>query len=1048
VFNFISWIVDHRRTVVLLVGLITVGLLLPLRHMEVIVDTDQLLPQSHPYVIATKKVEQIFGNRYTVVVGMTARSGTVIEPKLLEKLKGLTEALNRIPGAVRPNQRSLASSKTKNIVGTEEGMSARAMLAKLPQSEAELAALRTAIDNNPVYDGVLISKDRKTAAVVTEVKSNPLGFGAIERDVRAAIAPFADESVELMVTGQPIFLSALEHFSDRMGFLLPIALLVIGLLHFEAFRTIQGLVLPLVTALLAVVWSLGIMTWFGMQLDPFSNVTPILIIAVAAGHAVQILKRYYEAYHAIEPHSEDKRAANRAAVVTAVSAIGPVMVAACVIAAASFLSLLVFGIQSIRTFASFSALGILSALAIELTFIPAVRAMLPPPSPKLVELEHKRTVWDRIIDRLATVALSPRRGWMIVGGLLLAVVAAGGTTLVVQDNSLRSFFTASQTIRQEDAVMNARLAGSNTLYVLIEGQQDDAIKDPAILNAMLTTQRQLEKDPLVGGTISLADFIVRMNRAMHGDDPATATIPADANLVAQYLLLYSMSGDEGDFNNYVDPSYRNAVIQAFVKTDSSAHVKQLEAQLLPVIRQAFPPDVTVRIAGSITTPTAMSEMIVQGKIMNLLQMAGAILLIASVMFRSLFAGLLLIIPLAMTALVNFGLMGFFGIPLQIATSTVAALAVGIGADYAIYFTYRLREELRRDGDIEAATRRAYATAGKAVLYVATAVAGGYGVLIFSIGFNIHLWLGIMVGVAMLVSALTALTLYPVLLLMLKPGFVFGQARLEPAAATLGLLALLTLWPTDQAHAQQDADALDATTVMQRSYEVTLYKSTRQAATFVLAGSDGKNFERKATGYSKLADDGIHSSRLTRFLSPANISGTAVLSVENSDREDDVWVYLPALHKVRRLAAGEKRDSFVGTDFSHGDVIGHKVADWNHTLIKNETVDGAQTAVIDSVPRDDTVKSSTGYGRRVSWVRLDNWVLVRSEFYDETGALLKRFSARDLKLVDAAAQRWQPMELYMKNVQTEHESTIRYHEFEVGVAVPANAFSSRALDVQP
>ena len=81
-FNFISWIVDHRRTVVLLVGLITVGLLLPLRHLEVIVDTDQLLPQSHPYVIATKKVEQIFGNRYTVVVGMTARSGTVIEPKL------------------------------------------------------------------------------------------------------------------------------------------------------------------------------------------------------------------------------------------------------------------------------------------------------------------------------------------------------------------------------------------------------------------------------------------------------------------------------------------------------------------------------------------------------------------------------------------------------------------------------------------------------------------------------------------------------------------------------------------------------------------------------------------------------------------------------------------------------------------------------------------------------------------------------------------------------------------------------------------------------
>lgn len=1047
-FNFISWIVTHRRAVVALVCLITVALLLPLRHLEVIVDTDQLLPQSHPYVIASKEVERIFGNRYTVVVGMTARNGTVIEPKLLHKLKGLTEALGTVPGAVRPNLRSLASAKTKNIIGTEDGMSARAMLAKLPQSDAELAALNAAIDNNPVFDGILISKDRKTAAIVVEIKSNPAGFGAIEHDVRTAIAPFADDSVELRVTGQPIFLSALEHFSDRMGFLLPIALVVIGLLHFEAFRTVQGLILPLVTGLLAVVWSLGIMTWFGLQLDPFSNVTPILIIAVAAGHAVQILKRYYEAYHEIAPHTEDKRAANRTAVIQAISAIGPVMIAAGVIAAASFLSLLVFGIQSIRTFASFSALGILSALVIELTFIPAIRAMLPPPGPRAVALEHKRTIWDRMIDRLVNVVMSPRRGLVIVAGVMLAAIAAGGATLIVNDNSVRSFFIPDLSIRQDDAVLNGHLAGTNTLYIFIEGEQDDAIKNPAVLNAMLATQQQLLKDPQVGGTISLADFIVRMNKAMHGDDPAAATIPADANLIAQYLLLYSMSGDEGDFNSYVDSGYRNAVIQAFVKTDSSAHVKQLEAQLMPFISSTFPPGVKVRIAGSITTPTAMSEMIVHGKIMNLLQMAAVVFVIATVMFRSVIAGALLLVPLTMTALANFGLMGFFGIPLQIATATVAALAVGVGADYAIYFTYRLREELRHDNNLEAAIRQTYATAGKAVLYVATAVAGGYGVLIFSYGFKIHLWLGVMISTAMLVSAITALTLYPALLLALRPGFVFGQKKLEVAAATtVGILALLIM-PAEPAHAEQIAPLLDPIAVMQRSHDAALYKSTRIAATFLLVGSDGKTFERKAAGYSRLADDGINSSRLTRFLSPANISGTAILSVENSDREDDVWVYLPALRKVRRLAAGEKRDSFAGTDFSHGDVIGYKVADWTHQLLRTETLDGAQAAVIDSMPINDTIKSSTGYGRRLSWVRLDNWVLVQSEMYDEGGALLKRFTARNLKPVDPSAQRWQPMELVMKNVQSGHDSIIRYEEFEVGVNVPPNTFSSRALDAQP
>lgn len=1040
--RFITWVVTQRRTVVALVALATVLLLLPLRHLEVIIDTDHLLPQAHPYVIATKAVERLFGNRYTVVVGMSARDGTVLTPHRLEKLKGLSDALATVHGAQRANLRSLASPKIKNIVGSEDGISARAMLTKLPHTQGELGALADAIRNNPVYDGILVSHDRKTAAVISEFKMNAKGFGAIEHDVRAAIAPFADDTVDLMVTGQPIFLSALERFSDRMAFLLPIALLVIGLLHFEAFRTVQGLVLPLVTGLVAIVWSLGLMTLLGLQLDPFSNVTPILIIAVAAGHAVQILKRYYEAYHELVPAYTDARAASHEAVIRAVSAMGPVMIAAGVIASASFLSLVVFGIQSIRTFACFAALGILSALVIELTFIPAIRAMLPPPTPLAVHLEHKATVWDRIITLLMGTVAGPRRRRVIMAGAALALLAMAGAGRIIYDNSLRAFFTADQPMRLDDATMNERLAGTNTLYILIEGQREDTIKEPAVLKAMLATQAELEKDAQVGATISLADFIVRMNKAMHGDDDQQAVIPDDANLIAQYLLLYSMSGDEGDFNNYVDAGYRNAVIQAFVKTDSSAHVARLEQQLMPFVREHFPADVTVRLAGSITTPTAMSDMIVRGKIVNLFQMGAAVFVIAGLMFRSVLAGLLLLVPLVMTALANFGLMGLFGIPLQIATATVAALAVGVGADYAIYFTYRLREELRIGDGLDVALKRTYATAGKAVLYVATAVAGGYAVLMFSYGFKVHLWLGIMISLAMLVSALTALTLYPALLLTLKPRFVFEESRLGAhSAGALGVLALLCVLPAQSAQAAEE----DATALMQRSFDTTLYSTARMHATFVLTGSDGQSRERQARGYSRLNEDGINSARMTRFTSPTNIAGTAILSIENSDREDDVWVYLPALRKVRRLAAANKRDSFAGTDFSHGDVIGYKVAAWQHKLVRHETLDGVDCAVIESLPGDDDTRQSTGYSRRVSWIRLDNGVTVQGELYDEQNELLKRYYARDLKEVDTATHHFQPMELEMKNVQTGHASVIRYEQFEVGVELPAKTFSSRALD---
>src|SRR5262249_59441365 len=134
---------------------------------------------------------------------------------------------------------------------------------------------------------------------------------------------------------------------------------------------VQAMVLPRVTALLSVVCALGFMGWLGLPLDTWSAVTPVAILAVAAGHAVQILKRYYEEYARLGD--------NRAAVVSSIAHVGPVMVTAGLIAAAGFASLATFDVNSIRVFGLLMAAGIVSALAIEMTFIPAGRALIPAP---------------------------------------------------------------------------------------------------------------------------------------------------------------------------------------------------------------------------------------------------------------------------------------------------------------------------------------------------------------------------------------------------------------------------------------------------------------------------------------------------------------------------------------------------------------------------------------------------------------------------------------------------------------------------------------------
>jgi len=595
--------------------------------------------------------------------------------------------------------------------------------------------------------------------------------------VRAVVEGERDASVDIVLGGQPVFLAQLERYSHRAQLLFPLAVLVVGLIHYEAFRTLQGLILPLVTALLAVVWGLGIMGLVNVPMDAFNVTTPILIFAVAAGHAVQILKRYYEEYHRLSrAGTASASATSRQAVVESLTRVGPVMLAAGIVAGLGFLSLVVFELATIRTFGIFTALGIFSALILELTFIPALRSLLPPPGQREEQRESERRVWDRITETIAGWVLGPGRRRIYAGVAILVVIWTAAATRVVVDTPLRSYFFKNLPFQRDDRALNKRLGGTNRLYVLIQGDEEGAIKDPHILRTMVATQQFLEAQPQVGKTLSLADFIRRMNRAMHADDPGYDRIPESRELVAQYLLAYSLSGDLEDLDSYVDDRYRSANILVLLKTDSTAYTQRLIGQLKTVLPAKFGEQVRIEFGGDLAETAALTETIVQEKLLNIVQISAVILVITSIVFRSLVAGMLVLVPLALAVLANFGLMGLLGIRLNIATSVISAMAVGLGADYAIYLVYRLREELDQSLDEAAAVRTALTTAGKATLFVASAVAGGYGLLALSWGFNIHIWFAILIMSAMLVSCLGALTLLPSLILTFRPRFIFRRER--------------------------------------------------------------------------------------------------------------------------------------------------------------------------------------------------------------------------------------------------------------------------------
>jgi hypothetical protein len=264
-------------------------------------------------------------------------------------------------------------------------------------------------------------------------------------------------------------------------------------------------------------------------------------------------------------------------------------------------------------------------------------------------------------------------------------------------------------------------------------------------------------------------------------------------------------------------------------------------------------------------------------------------------------------------------------------------------------------------------------------------------------------------------------------------------RLRMVSLRAGLIVALTL--------PVAAWALTAVEIMDKNFVVGKYADSTSETTMTLTNKSGQQRVRKTFGTSKLDANGIDNKRMTRFLEPTDVKGTVSLLVEHSDKDDDIWIYLPSVKKVRRLISSNKKDSFVGTDFSYGDVIGHKVKEWNHTIVKEEEVDGKPCYVIESTPKDATVKTNTGYSKRIGWIQKDNFVTVKAVSYDEAGELLKEAKYSHWKEVDTVKHKWQAGILEAKNLQTGHSTVIAIDQFKVNNGVKDDFFTTRYMEQQ-
>jgi predicted RND superfamily exporter protein len=346
-------------------------------------------------------------------------------------------------------------------------------------------------------------------------------------------------------------------------------------------------------------------------------------------------------------------------------------------------------------------------------------------------------------------------------------LAALGISRIEVNSAFRSWFDDDAPVIAADNAIRARFTGTSTIRVLIEGDAPDALLDPQVIRGMAALQRAFHEEDAITSTVSLADYVQVMNRAMNDGAPEAYAVPDSREAIEQYMLFF----ERDDLARVVSSDYQTGAIHALSRKDGVGWVEALFARLRRVAADAFPPNVRVEIGGGeLGQAAANNSTVVRHKIENMGQISAVIFVLSSLVFRSLAAGLLVLAPLVCAALVNLGVMGWIGSWLSFATASYTAMGVSLGADFAIYLLFRLREEVRAGHGLEDAIAAAMRSSGRAIFFVASAIAAGNATLLVS---DFALWrqLGGYVSLMMVTSCLATLTVIPALVLIFAPRFL-------------------------------------------------------------------------------------------------------------------------------------------------------------------------------------------------------------------------------------------------------------------------------------
>ena len=745
------WIVDHPFVAAALLAVATAFFALQLPRLEIDPSAEGLMLEKDPARQYYDGVKQRFGSDNLTLV--MVKADDVFAPSVLATIKRLSEALEKIDGITRVE----SLTTVKNIKGEGDTINTEPLVGTGVLDAAEAARVRRDALGNRVFVGNIVSADARATGITiyTDAKPEDKLFNQRFTDaVEALIAREATPGVTLYQIGSIYTkMARAKNIAQDQRVVIPLGIVVLLAILLIGFRTPQGVAIPICTALISIVWAMGIMALMGLRLNLLTSIVPSLLIAIGFTEDVHMIAEYH---HRLEK-GDDKLTAVRT--MLSESAL-PILVTTFT-TVAGFGSLIFTDVTMLIQFGWASSMGLAANFVVTVVVLPIMLRYWPVPRRfrrSAFADESGHGLIPRLMQRLGEFNLRYRVHILVVVAVLVAGSLVGWLSLRV-DTDFIALFPKDSIVRQRIEDVHRALGGGLNFYVIVDTGRPDGIKDPAVLRKIAGLQDFLAGTGRVDKTVSLADYIRKMHREMNAGNPAFETIPDTPEQVAQYLLM--LEGKE--LAKFVDFEAAAANIVVRHNITGSWGFTQLRKELNTHVAANFPRTVTVRATGdSILTNDAVDFLAIN-ELTSFLSTFVVIGIIHALLFMSLRAGFLSLIPNAVPIVMNYGLMGLLGIPLNITTALVATIAIGIAVDDTVHHMVTYSRQLKEHHDQKIAMFNTLRSQGRPIIYVSLALAASFLTLTFSSQPATVLF-GLLSALCMLLALAGELMLTPVLML--------------------------------------------------------------------------------------------------------------------------------------------------------------------------------------------------------------------------------------------------------------------------------------------